>query len=123
MSYHNLQEIQAAMHSDFFELIDVVVQVMLKHTSPSYLQLLAAMRERVKINFGFKKIKNKKEEEKHGNSPRVLSYKNQSFLFLVTKSNFHMLFPPGISNFMFPLKKHWYNKPRKQDQLINECNC
>jgi hypothetical protein len=55
MSYHNLQEIQAAMHSDFFELIDGAVQVMLKHTSPSYLQLLAAMRERVKINFGFKK--------------------------------------------------------------------
>lgn len=46
LSYHNLREIQAAMRKDFFEPIDGVVQVMLQHASSSYLQLLAAMRER-----------------------------------------------------------------------------
>jgi hypothetical protein len=70
-----LREIQAAVHKDFFEPIYGVVQVMLQHASSSYLQLLAAMRERVKINIRSKKKKTLKETMKNHGNPEGLDFR------------------------------------------------
>ena len=46
LNYYNLQEIQAAEHGHFFQLIDGVASVMQQHAASSYLHSLAGMRNR-----------------------------------------------------------------------------